>query len=80
MSWKSRLGEEKPQVPGLRICVEYDLGVYYRPSVPAGAVRARYSLAAESTSMPPDAGAAAGHTPGKGRSKKRSATVFNQCS
>jgi hypothetical protein len=76
----------KPQVPGLRIHVEYDLGGYYRPGVSVGTVasteaaRALYSLAPKSASVSPDAGTAAGHAPGKGRSKKRGATVFNQCS
>jgi hypothetical protein len=28
----------KPQCPELRILVEYDLGGYYRPSVPVGTV------------------------------------------
>ncbi len=68
----------KPHVPELLINVEYDLGGYYRPVVPVGTVafmeaaRARYSLS-------PNAGTTEGHADGRGRSKKRGATVFNQC-
>jgi hypothetical protein len=75
----------KPQVPELRIGVEYDLGVYYRPSVPVGTVThteafgARYSLAPKPAAGSP-AHTPEGHALGRGRSKKRGATVFNLCS
>jgi hypothetical protein len=78
--------EEKPQVPELRIHVRYDLGAYYLPSVAEG--RATYAVSAGTphTLAPGCAGVlakaddAAAHTPGKGRSEKRGATAFNQCS
>jgi hypothetical protein len=42
----------KPQVPQLRIHIEYNLGAYYRPSGPEGSAEtseARYSFAPESS-------------------------------
>jgi hypothetical protein len=73
----------KTQVPAMRIHVEYALGAYFGPGVPAGTVR--YTLVGARHSQAPDpmlseGGRTEDHTPGKGRSKKRGATVFNRCS
>ena len=76
----------KPQVPKMCIHVEYDLSGYYKPGAPVGTVTfaeafgARYSLAPKSACMSADDGATESHAPAKERSKKREATVFNQCS
>ena len=66
------------------ICFKYDLGVYYRPVEAVATVTYTSAVGTwrslECVSVPPEAGDAADHTPAKGRSRKRGATVFNQCS
>ncbi len=76
----------KPEVPEMRIFVQYDLGARYRPGEPVGTVTynvsvgSRHMLAPGCGSALEKADGVTAQTPGKGRSKKPGATVFNQCS
>ncbi len=77
--------EEKRKLLELRIHVKYNLGAYCQPGAPVETVThaeagwARYPFAPNSAAESPSADSAEGHADGKGRSKKRGATVFNQC-
>jgi hypothetical protein len=74
----------RPQVPELRIRLEYSLSAYYHAGACGGvdgeapAPETRYSLAPESESMPSDADGFEGQAPGNGRSRKCGATLSIQ--